>query len=56
VISGVLDVGAGGMGAVGTFNGSINVTGEVTAMAGAGFVTVSQHRHPAINAPPTPGT
>lgn len=37
--------------------GNFQATGEITAKAGtAASVTVSQHRHPAVNTPPTPGT
>lgn len=35
--------------------GNITATGEVTARQGGPFVTLSQHFHPANNAPPTPG-
>ena len=40
-----------------TLTGNLTVTGSVTAGAGGGDqVTLQQHKHPANNTPPTPGT
>jgi hypothetical protein len=39
-----------------TVTGNIECKGEVTAKFGGAFVTLSQHKHPAVNTPPTPGT
>lgn len=58
-VTGVINVTntKGGGGAVGTFTGALNATGEITAKSGgSASVTVTQHRHPANNSPPTPGT
>jgi hypothetical protein len=58
-VTGVINVTntRGGGGAVGTFTGALNATGEITAKAGtSASVTVSQHRHPSASAPPIPGT
>jgi hypothetical protein len=55
-LTGVIAVKGAGGGEVGTFAGSIAATGEVTAKDGPGHVNLSTHHHPAVNAPPTPGT
>jgi phage gp45-like len=39
-----------------TITGDLYVTGEIIGRHGGASVTVTQHRHPADDTPPTPGT
>lgn len=56
-VDGKITIGSGSASDEAIINGSIRVSGEVTAKAGtSGSVTLSQHKHSAINSAPTPGT